>query len=337
MRIQLDEVPLEVRRRAARHLEAIRESPIGANAGTASLGDEACPVYRPDVRGVAYWEFEVVGVKAATRTGTNGKRGSDRGFVLAATGAHDVPFPHWSLELEPPSRSLEAQLKGKVVARVVKLDALAYVAEDAKGTYLTHLGQFPPVPTSITARAAGGALSSIESHPTRASPSDKRVAKQQVKSAGADAPKPKLTPWQSWARAKRQYASAYKPHLAALRQRAEHAWEVEALVTKFGEGMHEGDTLVVPLLKPGKAELSGDGAASVKMTMLNRVPPAVQLAAGGADKKQEQRFRLKLTYDDGSSETLLFFVVPTGTPSNHRSVLPHLLPVPPLRALGKDN
>ena len=62
MRVKIDEVPLELRRRAAQHLEATRQAPVGA--GAARLGDEACPVFRPDVRGVAYWELEVRGVGA---------------------------------------------------------------------------------------------------------------------------------------------------------------------------------------------------------------------------------------------------------------------------------
>jgi hypothetical protein len=134
MRVKLDEVPLEIRRRAARHLEAVRGTPMAPGADAAQLGEEACPVYRPDVKGVAYWELEIVPVRAATRGGANGRPGSsDRGFMVVSTGAHDVPVPHWSVELEPPSRTLEAQAKDKQVARVVKLDTLADACEDAKG------------------------------------------------------------------------------------------------------------------------------------------------------------------------------------------------------------
>ncbi|MGE5274520.1 MAG: hypothetical protein ACM3QU_12295 [Verrucomicrobiota bacterium] len=331
MRVKIDEVPLGLRRRAARHLEAIRGTPLAAGARAARLGDEACPVFRPDVRGVAYWELEVVGVKAAARPVGDGRVGrSDRGFLILSTGPHDVPLPHWSLELEPPSRSLEAQSKGKVVGRVVKLDSLAYVGEDAKGTYLGHVGQFPPMLTSLPP-VEGRPLSSLESRPTAASPSDKRVARQRVRRAGVRSPRPKLAPWPSWAQAKKGYASAFKPLLAALRRRADLAWQVEALVEKLGEGIHEGDTLVVPLLKPGKAKLSGDGAAAVTMRVLDRAPPAVELRAGSAEKKAEQSFELRLDYRDGTSETLLFFVVPKGTPSNQRRVLPHPVPVLPPR------
>ena len=68
MRVKRDEVPLEIRRRAARQLELIRGTPMAPGADAAQLGEEACPVYRPDVKGVAYWEIEITGVKATTRS-----------------------------------------------------------------------------------------------------------------------------------------------------------------------------------------------------------------------------------------------------------------------------
>jgi hypothetical protein len=327
MRVTRDEVPLEIRRRAARHLEAVRGTPGAVGSDAAQLGDEACPVYRPDVRGVAYWELEIAGVKAVPRDGGDGPREATGGFIILSAGRHDVPIPHWSTELEPPSRTLEGHGKG-VVARVVKLDALAYAAEDAKGTYLTHIGQFPPMPSGLPpVPPAERVLGSLESHPVTPSKADRRTEKQEAKETGARAPRPKVAPWPSWAQAKKQYAAAYKPLLAALKAHAAPAWEIEDLVAKLGEGIHEGDRVVVPLLAPGKAELTGDGAKAVKMRMLKTTPPAVELVAGGAERKAEQEFQLRFAYRDGTVETLPFFVVPKGTPSNSRRVLPHPVPV----------
>jgi len=336
MRVKRDDVPLEFRRRAARHLETIRGSSMAPGSDAARLGEEACPLYRPDVRGVAYWEFEIAGVKTVSRSGSNGKRGkSDSGFLILSAGRHDAPIPHWSVELEPPSRGLEALSKDGSVAKVFKLDALAYVAEDAKGNYLANLGQFPPMPDGLPAKPpAESTISSLESHPVTATKTDKRVAKQEVKRTAPRAPKPTVKPWPSWAQAKKGFASAYKPHLAMLRAAKEPAWGVEDLVAKLGEGIHEGDRLTVPLLRPGKAELAGDGAAAVQMRTLDRDPPAVELLAQGAKEKAEQEFELRLSYDDGSVETLTFFVVPEGTPSNERRVPPHPLPGPRLPGEG---
>jgi hypothetical protein len=70
------------------------------------------------------------------------------------------------------------------------------------------------------------------------------------------------------------------------------------------------------------------------MSTLDRDPPAVELLAQGAKEKSEQGFELRLSYDDGSVETLTFFVVPEGTPSNERRVPPHPLPGPRLPGEG---
>jgi hypothetical protein len=299
----------------------------------ARLGEEACPLYRPDIKGIAYWELEIAGLNTVSRNGSNGKRTKGgSGFLVLSTGRHDAPLPHWSMELEPPSRALEAQAKDGGVAKVFKLDALAYVAEDAKGNYLTHIGQFPPMPEGLPATAPkDSATSSLETHPTTATKTDSRVSKQEAKQTGARAPKPKVKAWPSWGQAKKQYASAYSLHLTALRASKEPIWQIEDLVAKLGEGIHEGERLTVPLLRAGKAELLGDGARSVEMRMLDRKPPAVELLADGAKEKAEQEFQLRLSYDDGTSETLTFFAVPKGTPSNHRRVLPNPIPVLPPR------
>ena len=338
MRVKIDEVPLEIRRRAARQLEAVRGTPMAPGADAARLGEEACPVYRPDVREVAYWELEIVGVKTTARQAANGNGRpgrSDRGFIIVSTGAHDVPIPHWSVELEPPSRSLEAQAKDAAPTKVIKLDTLAYACENEKGAFLSHIGQFPPMPAGLPRTLPKEPQpSSLQTIPATASKNDKRVAKQQVKQTGAKTGRPKLTAWPSWGQAKKQYASAYRLHLAALRARAEQAWQIEALAAKLGEGIHEGETVIVPLLRQGKAELSGDGVVSVTLRQLDRTPPAVELVAGRADEKKEQGFQLQLSYDDGSTETLPFFVVPKGTPSNQRRVLPHPVPVLPVRPLS---
>lgn len=212
------------------------------------------------------------------------------------------------------------------------MDSLAYVAEDERGTYRSHIGQFPPMAAGLPGKLpAEPALSSLETHPATAGESDERFDEQRAKRTGVRVAKPKLEPWPSWAQAKKGYASAYKLHLAALRAHAAPLWEVEKLVAEFGEGIHEGDRLVVPLLGPGEAELTGDGVASVDVQVLDRVPPAVELVAGGADKQVEQEFQMRISYRDGTTETLTFFVVPKGTPSSNRRVLPHPVPVLPPR------
>src|SRR5882762_8884489 len=106
MRVKSQETPQDLRRRVANKLESIRGTPMAPGGDAARLGDEACPIYRPDIEGVAYWEFDVVGLKS-TQAREHEGRSSGVGFMLASAGRHDVPIPHWSLTAEPPSRALE--------------------------------------------------------------------------------------------------------------------------------------------------------------------------------------------------------------------------------------
>jgi len=326
MRTKLDQVPLEIRRRAARHLEGIRGSSAAPRSKRAALGEAACPIYRLDLEEVAFWEIEIEGIRTAARDPE--RKGNDRGFIVLSTGRHDLPIPHWSVELEPPSRTLEAQAENRI-SRIVKADALAYVAEGEKGEYLSHVGQMPLRPTGLPKAPPRELVpSSFEAGPAQPSETDKEVEPLKPKRTGVRAPRPKLVKWDSWGQLRKGFASAYRPYLKALAAQAEEAWQVEDLVAKFGEGIHEGEKRVVPLLSRGKASLSGDGADLVKMRMLEQ-GPAVELTAGRSDERAEQSFDLDLSYDDGSSETLSFFVVPKGTPSKHRGVLPHPEPLPP--------
>ena len=325
MRVKLQEAPRELWRRVADKLESIRGTPMAPGANDAYLGELACPVYRPDVKDVAYWEFEIAGLKETQAREREGQS-SGVGFMLASTGAHDLPIPHWSLAVEPPSRALEARAPQANVARVIKLDTLAYLAEDEKGKYLTHLGQFPVQvdATSLDLAQLRG-ISTVIAQPKKVSKNDTTRSELIVTAEGVSVPKLKLAAWESWPAAKRGYAKAYRPHLEALAARAAGAWNSENLIAKFGEGIHEGQRLTVSLLKAGKVAVTGDGAKLVKMTLLDRPQPAVTLEALPSTEKKEANFQLVITYRDRTSETLLFFVVPKGTPSNHRSVLPHFV------------
>lgn len=325
MRVKLQDTPQDLWRRVAQKLESIRGTPMAPGADAARLGAEACPIYRPDIDGVAYWEFEITGLKT-TRARDHEGRGSGAGFMLASVGRHDVPVPHWSLEIEPPSRALEAKAGPGKAARIVKLDALAYAAEDAAGAYLTHLGQFP---VQIVGAAVDPNrlqdISTVMATPAKPSKDDTSPVELKLTRSGAEVPKLKAVAWKSWEEAKSSYAKAYQPQLEALAAHAAQSWAIEDLLAKFGEGIHEGQRLTVPLLKPGKASLAGDGARIVKLTPLDRQPPAMILEALASPSKGEVSFQLMIAYADRTTETLGFFVVPKATPSNSRSVLPHLV------------
>src|SRR4030095_481777 len=59
MRLPPQQVPLEIRRLAVEHLESIRNTPMSGGADLAQIAGDVCPMHRPDLDGVAYWEFEL--------------------------------------------------------------------------------------------------------------------------------------------------------------------------------------------------------------------------------------------------------------------------------------
>lgn len=323
MRVKLQETPIQLRRIAANKLESIRGTPMAPNGKGAYMGELACPIYRPDIGGIAYWEFEIAGLEKILPREHEGPS-SGVGFMLVSTGGHDLPVPHWSLSIEPPSRALESKSPDGSVARIIKLDTLAYTAEDKKGKYLTHLGQLPSQIIGVRgALAKLQGISNATATPAAPCEDDAKPAELILNSSGMKVPAIKLNPWRSWTAAKRGYAKAYQRHLEALAIRSAAAWKTEELITKFGEGIHEGQSLNVPLLQAGKFRLSGEGERFIKLTQLDLNPLVLKLEPLPCKEKKELSFQLDLTYRDGSSEMLLFFIVPQDTPSNRRSTLPH--------------
>ena len=322
-------------RQAARHLESIRATPMGEGAQAAVIGPEACPIFRPDIKGVAYWEFQIIRLRRPAADGQKDPRaGTGTGFIVVTAGRHDVPVPHWSLDRNAPSRALEAKLeKGTQATAVYKLDALCYAVEGAGGKYLGHLGQFPPLvamPAAALKLPTTLASASWAPPPAARALKDGKSSKLVQTVEGAKAPNAKMANWGSWAKTKQGYKAAFARQLQALAARAEARWQIEDQLAKFGEGLHAGQSLVVPLLKPGKAAIAGDGSKLVKLGAVQRKPGAVLLTALDSDRKGEVEFTLELAYADGSRESLPFFVIPSGTPSNNRPPLPPI-PMPPIR------
>lgn len=329
MRVTMDEVPMDVRRRGVRALEAALTSTLSRQElGKARLGDEVSPVYRPDLKEVAYWEFEVVGIKTALPIGKDEAKEFDRGFIVVATGAHDVPIPHFSLEIAPPSRQLEAGFGD--AARIVKLDSLCYVAEDETGTMLGHIGTMPPkLPTLPRApkSAAGWATSLTTSGRDEVVEDGDKAATARLSRSRTSRPIKDYGPWDSWDDCTRGYSDAYAPHLTALAQRATYPWAVEALTDKYGQGIREGDTLSVPLLERGDFTIEGPGAEFVAAELNPQpLPPRLNLTPRESRDARDLTFRVTFHYGR-ASESLTFFIVPSGAPTE---IAPTVSPLGPV-------
>jgi hypothetical protein len=312
MRIPISEVPLEIRRKAARHLETVRDTEIGVGAEKAKLADAVCPIYRPDLEEIAYYEFEA----------------DPLGFIIVSAGDHDYPIGHWSFNREPVSRQLEAAAEevGKQVARVFKLDALAYVAEDESGEMAAKTGQIPAPIEGLPAdlEQARGQISMSIGKPEQPIEDDTDAGEVQrvVERSGPPPPELSLREVENWAELREVYGTAFALFLEDLRQRAARVWEIDKLISEFGEGILVGRPLRVALLEPdADVDLSGEAADMVKLEWLERPdgPSALELAAvEDIELDREYNLELNIAYPSGLTETLSFFVVSPDTPSTYK-------------------
>jgi hypothetical protein len=316
MRIAIEEVPLELRRRAAQHLESIRGSDLVAGAERAQLSRRVCPIFRPDLDEPAYYEFEVdLAVErpvrlltgdavrdltpAATAIATGPSKedllrrigrpelgkAPTRGFLILAAGPHDMPLPHWSLERPPVSQQLEADARraGAKVARVVKVDSLAYVAEDADGQMVAHVGQLPLMLEGLPQlEDHRGAISSLEAIPRQRTKDDHDVGDGEVElvRTGPKPPEVRFVDPERWERFRDGFGDQLGPFLQQLERSAAEAWEIERLVAEFGEGIYTGSRHRVALLQADAAiEVTGEAAGLIKVALLDRQggPPAIEI------------------------------------------------------------
>ena len=69
----------EARIRANKHIAEAGDQGMAPNWKDSQGAGEGTPIYRPDVLGVAYYQFDVDG----------------GGYIILSTGDHDAPVSHW--------------------------------------------------------------------------------------------------------------------------------------------------------------------------------------------------------------------------------------------------
>ena len=356
MAIDHRDVPTPVRRRAAQHLESIRGTPMAPNAQRARLGAVVWPIFRPDLDEVAYYEFGVEigspGIRLATsaaelralvaaREPAPGKRrrsprgvgmarpntAGQQGFIIVSAAAHDFPVPHWSLDRAPVSAQLAtaAEQDGAGVERITKIDALSYIGESKDGSLVARVGQLPTLlagtPHDLSRLDRGNGT--MEARPTRQTDDDGGEVGEHEATRDAD-PAPDIKPMEveDWPAFRERFADAFGPHLDDLRRQAAAAWQIEALIDEFGEGIHAGRSHRVALLEPeASVDVSGEAASLVKARIDETGGSAALVieVPEGTEIVQETSFEVSITYRDGASERLKFFLVSARTPSNRRS------------------
>jgi len=217
-------VPENLYARAQAFLDEVRFSEGAPGWEEAQLSGEVQPFYRPDLDGVAYYEFAV----------------EPRGFVLLSTGPHDFPVAHWDPFGKPISRVL-AEEANQTPLRFYKLDTLYYAAENAEGERVAGVGT-PVVKVSGMSMdmldASGVDLSSVIVHPATEVPDDSQIDGVDFveERSGPENTPVTLDAWESWQALKEGYTDSYSVFLEDLRRRAQLAWDDDAEHTLATEG-----------------------------------------------------------------------------------------------------
>ena len=316
MRVPFEEVPLDVRRRGARAVAALvsdRLSPTRLRKAEPRFG-EATPVYRPDLVDIAYWEIEIAGLSTALPRPEGEAGRAEQGFIVVSTGGHDVPVPHFSLDLAPPSRQLDEL---GTIDRVVKLDALCYAGVDDHGNLVGHIGTMPPkltgLPDDLPKRLPAGYATTVAAAAHDTEDGDTTTPQRVRTSRGKRTVT--LEEWRSWNELTTGYADCYRLQLTALAERAAPRWETEKLTDAYGEGIHSGATLTVWLLEEGDVTIEGPAAELVSAELTSQpLPPKLVLRPRADVSVKDTSFEVHLRYA-GSEETLRYFIVPDQAPS----------------------
>lgn len=309
--LPLDQVELSLRRRAAQHVEDVRNTDMAPGWERAYLGAEVRLLYRPDVEDVAYYEFPVF---APAMQGEP----APAGFIILSSGEHDIPVPHWSFNGEAPSQELEQEAAARDIHEDLtfyKLDVLSYAAEDAQGQLVVATKDLPPkvigMDKSMLDAPEQPSESSWIPDESQSDVEAEKISGKMVYEGPQDTPVT-LGSWESWEELKAQYSDSYGVFIEELRRDAVTDWSILETIGQDGEVLVEETTYTVTLLsETAKIVVSGDGAKYVSSEQINRagLPAALQLTAVGADPTNHQPFNVEIIYVNGEVEQLHFLVV----------------------------
>jgi hypothetical protein len=310
------DVPLGLRRRAAQLIEEMRGTEMAPGWDTALLGTQVRPLYRPDVAGVAYYEFPVVVPAAA---GLQSVASDPAGFIILSTDDHDFSVPHWDFAGLPPTEELAAKAgdEGYIATKFYKLDALAYAAEDEQGALVATLGEQPLKVTGMDP----GWLDEPE-EPTEATwtpdqqlPDDADaggISGTLVISGPVPPPSLQLSEWASWDELKAGYSDSYGVLAESLHLEASEEWHALSRIGQDGEVLHRGDIRLLAMLWASPTvSLSGSGVGYVEGKLLARVglPPVYQITVLDSSLGEASPLGVDISYPNGVSEQMSFMIV----------------------------
>jgi hypothetical protein len=322
-------VPEAVQRRAIAFLEEMRGSKdLAPEWANARVNPEARILYRPDITGPAYYEFNV------EKPGPNGFEPA--GFIQLANGEHDFPVTHWDTTGRSPVGELsELAPLGANLTEFYKVDALAYAAEyeqiiiplgiSVAATEVVNLGDLP------------GRINGLEAIPQQAA----ELASESVDSDGktqhegpTELPLSSQEDWPSWAALKEQYKAEYAPLLASLQQKASTPWTLEKGLETNGESLIKGDVRVaygLPSQTIASFKVTGEGAAAQFLQSeavsngTNTTGVRVTVLDGPSDKTTRLPFQVELTYAGGATDTIKYAIINSALASTNTVYLPLVL------------
>jgi hypothetical protein len=147
--IPLPDVPPRARNLAQQYLDENADIEGDNSWQDVTFAPVAFPMYNPAVPGIAYMEFKVVskpeeqvplGGDIPAQIITNVDR--QRGFILVSTGPHDYPIVSWATE-GPTRTEMLREMAESTGVRIFRYGAAFYVAENAAGKMVAHLGSEP--------------------------------------------------------------------------------------------------------------------------------------------------------------------------------------------------
>jgi hypothetical protein len=291
--------PQSLQRRAADTLERQRTEGEG-HWQEASLTGKATPLYRPDLDGPAFYEFEV----------------APTGFMILSTGDHDYPLTLLSKTAEQTiTEQLTAMAEGREIAKFYALDAMAFAAESPEGELVSEYGSMPQ---RLIPLAPGEmqAPQSVESF--LISEGDDDLEPEVITEEGPMVDVPyDIVPWESWKELKHEYAAVYGELLEQKREAAAHDWDTERLVQEMGEGIPVGTTFLVPLLSnDADFHVMGEGAELAEVTRMQRPGLADVITIQPFEAVEGADLTLEIFYADREPETQTYFFVNGGAGKN---------------------
>jgi hypothetical protein len=346
--VELAAVPLDAHRRAANLLEDLRGGPLGEDAfgpgwQEAVLWPHVVAMRRPDLEGIAYYEFPLVPRESITDTDRPWSRLQDaspeawRGAIIVSAGEHDEPIVAWSTAGPPVAAELVAFATetDTSIDVVWRLDVGAFVGEGRDGSLVAatgpnlgeRVGSVVPlarvsgmqvdwlsVPDHELPIASTTSVPLRDGEPVDADALDDATAAEiehRVDREGPTAFAPVLDEWPDWPSLRSGYGSSYAVFLEADRRDAAAAWDVERAIATSGEGLVAGRSYRIPsLFADATIEVSGPGA---DLVVVAPAPDGAAFELTIASGAPQRDLTLTVAHPAlGRSETLLFFTVPLG-------------------------